>query len=348
MKRTFKLMAVFICVVSMLSFTGCKSNKQLNERLIIQGVGIDYTDNQYNVTLMCMDTVQGDEQAPAHTILSATGDTVLDGVTNAISKKGQEPLYSHNLFILLGDAIAKNDAITPLNFFVEYYETRPTVYVFVGDTSANAILTAKTATPQGIANLAQTQYTSGRTITAQLYKFIEDSMSKTQSPVTTQLTAKNDEVQVSGTVVFKDKRLAVTLDNEESLGVLLATGKGDLSTAVVELEGQSQSFTLSNVKSSIEVSSTDDQLIYTVNVTGKADLYEGRIGGGAGKGEVDNKIRWLIQKAVTRTVNQYKTDVLSMGKLLRQKNYEFYNNITDWDKLLKNSRANVVVDISVE
>ena len=50
-----KFLVLLAAVLSVCFMQGCNS-KQLNERMVIQGIGIDYSDNRYSVTVMYMNT----------------------------------------------------------------------------------------------------------------------------------------------------------------------------------------------------------------------------------------------------------------------------------------------------
>ena len=63
-----KRIIIIVCVcVFMCIPQGCTS-KQLNERMVIQGMGIDYTDNNYMVTVMYMNTDATNQNEPFKTL----------------------------------------------------------------------------------------------------------------------------------------------------------------------------------------------------------------------------------------------------------------------------------------
>lgn len=349
MKKTIKMALVLLCAFLCAAVTsGCQSNKQLNERLIVQGVGIDFAQGEYTTTLMCLDTVNSTAEKSQYVQVVSGGKTVLDALTNAISQKGQQPMYSHNMFILLGNGTAKNDCMTPLNYFIEYYETRPTVYVFTAKTKAAEIMSADNVTPDTIANLAKAQYTGGRTVTSTLYKLISDCLNTTQAAVTAQLDIKDKAVQTAGASVIQEGKEAFTLDLEQVQGILLANDSGNITADTLQIQGESQSYTLSKLHSKITIDSlTPNSLNYTVNVCGKADLYEGALNSEQSKEIIKKRVTSLIESSINTVINKYRADVLSLGKLSKKDKYKEYCNVSDWNTVLKNSKANVVVEITV-
>lgn len=345
-----RIIAVLLVLAIIFTLTGCKGTKQLNERLIIQGIGIDFSEDQYEVTLMYMDTDQASaDQKVTHNVISSKGRTVLDTITNAVSQKGQEPLYSHNLFILLGKGLTSRGINDALRLFVDYYESRPTVDVFAGESSAKEIMTAKDVTPKSIAQLAQTEFTSGRTITSPLYKFVADMENETQSPVTASLKLQDGVLCVDGAAVFKDGKRVYTLNNEETLGVLLMTGKAGLATEVITLDGISQSFSLSKAKSEINISRTNENLRCKIKIKGTADLYEGsNFDDEKTQEKIEDRIKALCYEGVESAVKNNNADILSIGRILRMKDNGFYKSVDDWDTLLSNTEFDIEADIKVD
>lgn len=96
-----KFMALVLSVLVVVSLSGCTGAKQLSERLIIQGIGIDREDNGFTLTMMYLDTESSTEEETVK-VLQSKGNTVMDAMANSVTKTGKEPLYSQNLFLLLG------------------------------------------------------------------------------------------------------------------------------------------------------------------------------------------------------------------------------------------------------
>lgn len=152
-----KCLALVLSILVAISCTGCTGAKQLSERLIIQGIGIDREDEGgYCLTLMYLDTESSTEEETVK-VLMAKGKSVMDAMANSISQTGKEPLYSQNLFLLLGMKTAQTGFEEALSFFTTYYEARPNVNVFVCENKAEALLTAEEITPQQIDTISQSE-----------------------------------------------------------------------------------------------------------------------------------------------------------------------------------------------
>lgn len=346
MRKKALLILLSLCIL--FSFTGCRDIRQLDERLIIKGIGIDYKEKKYEVTLMYLgsEPAESGKEAPP-SILSVKGKTVLDCMTNAVSKTGQELLYSHNLFIVLGKDLLEYGTWDAVEFFSRYYETRATVNMFAAEVEAKKVLNVKGITPEEIDNLAKTEQSSGRTAAIQLYQYVADAENKTQRSVMPSLKIDEDKkLCVNGSVVFKERKKAYALTAEESLGYLILTGRAGKDTEVITTEDDSLSFSLTKTKSDLEVKLKDNKLHCNFKISGVAELYEmSDKEEGEMRKEVNKEVKRICNGVAKESINKQQADILNIGRRLRQSDNHTYNQIEDWDKLLKDAEFNIDVDI---
>lgn len=352
--KKLKIISVLLCAALLISFTGCNNIKQLNERLVIKGIGIDFEkeDKQYEITLMYLASEASESGSGTNSTKKMTlkGKTVIDCLTSAISKTGQEPLYSHNLFIIFGDELLKEGIWDAVEFFTKYYETRPTVNMFAAETTAKEVLELKDITPEIIDNLAKTERSSGRTAAIELYQYVSDAKNKTQRSIMPNLKVEEDTLQVNGSVLFKDRKKVLTLDGDESLAYLILTGRASAGTEVITTEKDKKSFTLSKAKSKMTIYKKDG-LCCEFNVSGEAELYERNNDEIKEEDDmkkvIDKEIKNACEKLLKKVVTKKQIDIFNIGRSLRQTDNEFYESIEDWDKELEKSDIKVNVDIYI-
>lgn len=334
------LVCVFMCVPQ-----GCTS-KQLNERMVIQGIGIDYADDNYTVTVMYMNTDSTNQSEPCKK-LTGKGRTITEAVTAIVSKNGLEPLYSHNSFILLGESLCRYGVSEALEFFAGYYQCRPSVNVLVGGEEASELMSVKDITPQSIEELAESKNTTGRALTMPMYKFVADIINETSSACTGLLTLDEDDLKYSGVAVFDGDKISYKLNGSLTMGVMLLRGESDISAEVIPLGGENKSFALKYDDSEINVGIKDNRLYCDVTIKGEATIYEYTRADEEAKKKIESKITSLIEDAI-KACTENKSDIFNMGKILRQSDYEAYMSIEDWGELVKNGVYNVISDISVK
>ncbi len=346
---------IMLCVLcpAICFMGGCNSNsKQLNERMAIQGMGIDYENDEYVVTVMYMNTdagqqTDGGQQSATHNLAQGRGKTVTDAVTTIVNENGLEPLYSHNSFILFGKDMCENGLQEPLEFFAGYYQCRPSVNVLVADRPAYEIIQLPQLTVNIIDSIAQSSATTGRTSTAPMYIFMGEIADKTTSASTSLLTVEEDAPKVGGVAVFEKDRLNHTMTTSQALGMLLLRGESDISAEVIPLENGNKSFALSKENTSCDVYLKQGVLHCNIIIRGEAKVYEYTSPNTQVEEIIEKRIVQLAQEALSKC-KEYGGDIFYFGKMLRQSDYTQYKKISDWGTLIKNAKFSVTSDVKVK
>ena len=335
--------AMIMSVIFLLVLTSCSGAKQLNERLIIQGLGIDYKNEQYIVNIMYMDT--SSEKKETKTV-KTTGISVLDAMTNSISITGKEPLYSQNLFIILGGNLIKKGYKDAIDFFSQYYESRQNVNIFTTLKNAEDIIMLKKITPQQINDISDDTKRSGRSIISSLMQMENDRLSGYNSPKTTNIVIKDGVVKSSGTNVFIKDKYKYTISSENSLGALLVSGKADTATQLV-VENNINDFTLSNCSSKIDVLINDKDTIFNIDISAKADVYKLHLEEEDIKKSIEKRIESICEKVIKKCIEEKKTDIFGFSDILINKNKSLYNNMKNINEILSKSKYKISVDVSI-
>lgn len=342
MKRLVVVLCICLC---MCIPQGCTS-KQLNERMVIQGMGIDYISDNYTVTVMYMNTDATNQDEPFKA-LTGNGRTITEAVTNIVSENGLEPLYSHNSFILLGNSLCKHGVSEALEFFAGYYQCRPSVNILAGTQNAYELMNIKDITPQKISDIVESDNTTGRALTMPMYKFMSDMLNETSSACTGLLTVENEKLKYSGVAVFDGDTIGYTLNDTQTMGAMLLRGESDISAEVIPLGGENKSFAMKYEDKNIDVYIKNNQLYCNVIIKGEASIYEYTRADKEAKEKIENKINSLTEEALKSCITN-GSDIFYMGKILRQKDYTAYTSIKDWNAMVKNCVYTVNSEISVK
>ena len=127
-------LAVAFALISCLSLQGCSYQVQLSQRLLIQGIGIDYEDGVYRATVQV--TKVSDQEENTVSLMNGEGDSAMDALNAITLANGKKPLYSHSLVLVLGRGCAEKGIRNVMDFFILYPESHPTVNVLMADSSA--------------------------------------------------------------------------------------------------------------------------------------------------------------------------------------------------------------------
>ncbi len=128
--------------------SGCIPSTELNERAIVQAIGVDLTESGYRVAMQIFSPGGGSGSAEVNIgqqnakMITAEGKTVSDAVRQATLKQGKQIFYGHNRLLVLGKSAVKKGVSDILPFFNAGYQSRPSIHVIVAENTAEEILSA--------------------------------------------------------------------------------------------------------------------------------------------------------------------------------------------------------------
>ena len=133
MRKPLKICTlIFLSVLCLISFSSCeKPGTELSELMIMQGIGIDVSDNEFKVTVEILNNEQsgspgGNGNSDNKTkIYTAKGETVGEALRKLITKSGNEPMFAHNRVIIIGEEAANRNLSDILDFFERPPRRRP-------------------------------------------------------------------------------------------------------------------------------------------------------------------------------------------------------------------------------
>ncbi len=223
---------VLVCTTVM---SGC-DKVQLQDRMVIKGVGIDEKNGEYLVTVQYIDNYSdGDKQS--NKVISVTGTSVGEAIGALKDSSGSEPFLGQNSAVILGRETAAGDLTALLDYFVRYSESRPTARLYVGENTALELLTFSqngevvpidhltSISPSGVRN-------DGRFTVMSLEN---ELLSPTDTPVVSVLGIDDGEVRLASAAYLNSG--ANLLDKDDYLAYCLLCGID--SESVITVSGVS-------------------------------------------------------------------------------------------------------------
>ncbi|MCI9406478.1 MAG: hypothetical protein HFK04_06155, partial [Oscillospiraceae bacterium] len=230
MKKWRILLLAFLLAL----FTGCVRSVQLNERAIVQAIGLDKENGQYILTLQIFDPEgeEGDETAGGK-ILRAQGKTISQAMRKANLQQGQEIFLGHTKLLILGQEIAQEGVETAIDYFGADPQFRPTVDVLLAETKAEDILKEpldSTILPvlsakmmlEGYRDSAQLVRTQLQGLAGALKNPAVGSYLPVAAPSAEE---ENPGIQVVGAAVLRNGKKAGDFLPPETRGILWAAGQ---------------------------------------------------------------------------------------------------------------------------
>ncbi|MDR3178906.1 MAG: Ger(x)C family spore germination protein [Oscillospiraceae bacterium] len=354
-----------------LFFSGCSGQRQFHDRLIVLGIGVDFSEEKYKATVSVFDAnSSSSEKEIKPKILQSEGVSVFDALSKINIETGEHLTYTHNIFLLIGEEVAKKGVNSIMDFFVRYYESRANVSLFSVKGLASEIMNFKvskdeTITPGAIEEIANADFLSAKEVGSNILKFVSSLQNATSDPETLcikiEKTENNNFVKSEGLAVFSDDKLSGFLDADESLGVMLLAHKARDATKFIKIpEIGDVNFSITDSNNKYDFSTSSAKFICNTSINVKASIYEINRADSFSNVPLENyfhelekklkeNLEFLANKVINKVIYKYESDILCIGQRLFQNNPEYYKKVfNNWKTAIKNAEYNVNVSVKLE
>lgn len=369
--KILKCFSIALCFIISVSFlSGCSDINQLHERLIVQGVGVDIDSEsgRYIITMHAFDAINtGPDETDKVQVITQDGLSVFDAINSVSLKNGKQVLFSQNLLLIIGENMAKHGIGEIMDFFVRYYEARPSVSVFVAkNIEAKNILNCKREDEiipaSSIEYLSKSGRYSSKMIQSDVLDIINSLESGISAPSVMALEIEEGDegelIQSAGTAVFNNDKLVGYLDLEDTRGLLLISGNVNGGTFVVPIEGiGTATLYFDKFKSKVVPRNDNGTPNFEIYLDVDLDLYEVR-------NDFDKELsnesfdiieekagEFLIQNCnnvLDTATKTYKADIFNFGKKLRRTDPDFFRTVEEnWQEIIPLSEHKVYADVKI-
>lgn len=216
-----------VILTSIMFLTGCINIVEVQYRAYAVGLGIDFKDNQYDVTLLCLDflnvakTDQGKGDKPSKVWLGKGKGRSIEEAINQISQGIQLPLnFDQVRIIVFGQSLLRDKLQTTLDTLDTSYKIRLTGMVYGTEASLDQVFTSKVPfyypfNEGQISNPEAVQQQSSTVPTLTLQQFIYQFNDKARTILLPSLSINNEIIKeeqekylvpkINGAQIIKDK-----------------------------------------------------------------------------------------------------------------------------------------------
>ena len=371
--RYRKSILISLLIIINLLLSACWSYTEIDERLIVGSVGIDYGEykDTYKLTIRAVSakpSVSGVEIVPE--VISMEGKTVFDVIRKAAPIYGTKLYWSHLQSIVISEELAQSNVLTTLDFFYRDAEIRPDsrVYIASGATAEQIIRTEalnQEKTQFALSQAIKTQEFVGSFPDVDLVEFqrrVLDETTESTAPIVSIYIDLEGMLRVEGTAMFIGPRLVGKLNREESLVVLLIGNdvKNPIMTIPINSKEVSnvirnQTLEIFRSKSNIKSSIKDDKVKilvdiqldvgmaeanYSMNYLNERDIKEL-------KSVSEDEIRKMFIRTINK-IQEYKTDVFGFGIAVEMEDPKLWKKIKEqWSENFSNLPVDVKVTVNI-
>lgn len=141
-RRSLLLLLSLALALPLLS--GCSYSTEptrLNERAVVEAVGIDFENGEYTVTLLLYKPTDENAQSTNDTSLeSAAGQSVSEALEKIAATCGKIPFFNNNRILILGRGAVEERLDTLLEFFDTDPRIKPACRLLMAEETARALL----------------------------------------------------------------------------------------------------------------------------------------------------------------------------------------------------------------
>lgn len=366
-----KLLKTSICILLIMSLSGCWNRRELDTLGVVMGVGIDKSIERKKVQVTTQIVKSGHikQQSNENGInsqsfwnVSTTKDTVFSSLRDITNKSSRKLFFPHNQVLIFDKLIAEDGIQKYIDFFVRDPETRMNVLVLISEGKAKDILDINSELEKlpanNLAKLIKVESSStSQTRAVMLRDFVSVLMSKTMSVTAPFIkVSKNGDktvAMISGTAVFKGDKLVGEMTKREGRG--LAWVLGDVKSSIIEVEGPNDDkVCLETIRSSGKIipEINNNKLIIKINV-----FEEGNIGEQTGTenlsklpevASLEKKKAEVIRNeimAALKKAQDLDADVFGFGEAVHKRYPKEWKSLEgNWDEIFKNIQVEVNIE----
>ncbi|MBR0535026.1 MAG: Ger(x)C family spore germination protein [Clostridia bacterium] len=371
-RRIFSGVVALMCLVS---FASCeKAGTELSDLMIIQGIGVDYKDGLYTVTVEILNNEQsgspnGDSVSENKTkIYSMQGETVSDALRLLTTKSGNLPLFAHNRVVVINENLNEKTIADVLEFFVRNYDSRASQLLCVSKgKTAEEIIRAKlfkdTVKSEILENLLTESYNRSLVPRVRVIDGVNALQNKCGGlcipAVGIMRNGENEDYELLGCAVYDENGIiSGYLSNEEAEGMAFITDDFREGFLTQELyTNEFVSIVINKSKTKYDVFTENGRLKYRLTIDVSCDLDEVSV---MEKKKSDPEILRDIKLSVAQGVSQRveKTldalqgpegaDCIMYYKLLQLENPRLFKTVeNNWHDVFSSAQTQLRVNVTI-
>lgn len=327
------ILIIFLFIFS----TGCFNYVEINDLVLISGIGIDYQDNKYFVSAetLYQNKENSDSNFEWGQINEVSGNSLSEAFSNLSTKLDKSPYYAHLKIVIISEEIANNHLNDLFDFFLRNNDIRNIFSLIVSDKVTPKEILSKSnnyspVVSEKIKELLENNEYKNHIVKNQYFKDIASNyLTKNKDISLTVIGLENNNPEINKMLLYHDDKNVGYLDNEMSSTLSKLTNTNP--NVLVKYECEKDKYITVNIyksktkyyinKNQLNIlSSTSGEVIENncnINLENKTQYKD-----------ITNKLDYKITKDYEKLLNYLKSinsDVLGINKMYYNK-YRKHNN----------------------
>ncbi|WP_157950998.1 Ger(x)C family spore germination protein [Peribacillus acanthi] len=385
MKRKWNM--VFISIFSMLLLSGCWSSKEINDLMIVTGMGIDKVkeSGKYQVTVQVINPAEMASQSKTErlevTTYQTTGKTVYEALKRLTVEVPRKLYMSHVQLIVIGEELAREGILKPLDFISRNYEFRADFFILVAKKNkaenVMQILTPTEPNPSvslySSLELSEKEWAPSKGI--RLDELITAITVEGKDPILTGVKVSGDAkkgsnlsgieqiqpaavLKLAGIAAFKGDKLVGWLNEKESKGFNYIAGNVKSTVGTFRCEdGEKAAVEVFNTKTDIKPEMKKGEPHISVNVDIDANIGELQCQMDITKEKsikqiekiVSKHVKKLMEASSKRVQQDLQSDVFGFGEAIRREYPKEWKKLKDnWNERFETLSVDYNVQVEIK
>lgn len=362
-----KKIILSIIIVSSMLLAGCWDMIEPEKLGLVTIIGIDSSDGQIKVIVHELaqqkqsSSAQGSSGGGVLTKLHESTASTISEAIQMISASDFRRLYlSHARAVILSEELVSSEGVTSIiDFFERNLRIRITAWLLIAEKgqfnsifSIGTNIEAGTDTGKlidGIITNRPTLFFSANSLVdfLSLYwetgsepytsgiSLIEIPVSKAKQEAGEKPTVSNKyDLSIQNTAVFRKDKLVGWMNNEESSGLLWATGKIRWGELAIKLNGKDLVLRVEKTSSKIKPMIIGEKIVMKIDIAVTSDIAESQTNINFEHNEVINKVQNLVAEKIKKQIiaafeksKKLKSDVFGYGNYFYGKYPKYWEQI---------------------
>jgi len=306
---------------------GCYDYNELGDLAIVSGIGIDYKDEEFEVTFEILSTKKEGEQGSASSStynVSAKGNTVAEAFSKNGNNMDKVPYYDHIKVVVISEEVAKNHLKQISELLIRNSKLRNEFYLTIAkDVSAKDIISSsskeKPVASQFIVDLLEhSKDSSSASYYAPFTKTLRNILTEGEDAIMSALKLEEDKIILSGMAVFKNFELKYIYDTKEA-SIINLLNNFNPRTVFFEKSCNGKKTVMSIYESNIKIEPNNEVIKISGKLNGR--INENNCDYDLKKEETYQKLQKEFTDVITEEMNKvinslqlFESNALSIGK----------------------------------
>ena len=222
-KKMIRKTIIIILITTLI--TGCWNYIEINNLVLISGIGIDYQNNKYEVSFetLYQDKESSDSNFEKGIIKTGTGKTLGEAFDNITLSIEKEPYFAYLKVLVISTEIANNHLDKIFDFFLRNNDIRNIFSIVIANENKPVEILSKSdnyfpVASEKIKSLLENNVYSNYISKNKYFKKVASNyLSKDQNISLTSIKLENNNLKLDDLIIFDSQKPVGKLDTNKSL-----------------------------------------------------------------------------------------------------------------------------------